>query len=127
MPVPIHKAKIVLAEDEQRHAQPIVARLTGEGHQVQWVTAMRELREAVELTRPDVLVLDVTLDIDGLEYFQAIRFAPEHPRGGVIVLTEAGDVPTRERALQLGAAAVMMKPVDHDLLAETIEDLLSFV
>jgi DNA-binding response OmpR family regulator len=125
--IPIHKARIVLAEDEHRHAQPIVSRLLSEGHEVQWVTAVRELRQAVTDHKPDVLVLDVSLDTDGLEYFQAIRFAPEHPPGGVIVLTEAGDVATRERAQQLGAAAVLMKPVDGDALIETVDDLMSFV
>ena len=127
MPVPIHKAQILLAEDEQRHAAPIVERLTEVGHAVHWVTAMRDLRSAMVEVKPDVLVLDVTLDTDGLEFFQAIRFAPEHPPGGVIVLTEKGDIAMRERAQQLGAAAVMTKPVDGKELVDTVDDLLSFV
>jgi DNA-binding response OmpR family regulator len=127
VPVPIHKARILLAEDEQRHAAPILERLTEVGHAVSWVTAMRELRSAMVEVKPDVLLLDVSLDIDGLEYFQAIRFAPEHPPAGVIVLTEKGDVATRERAQQLGAAAVMSKPIDGDALVETLDDLLSFI
>jgi len=64
---------------------------------------------------------------DGLELFQAIRFAPEHPPAGVIVLTEAGDVPTRERAQQLGAAAVLVKPIRGDELIDVVEDLLTFI
>jgi len=86
-----------------------------------------ELRDAVAEQKPDVLLLDVTLDTDGLESFQAIRFAPEHPPGGVIMLLEPGDIPMLERAQQLGAAAVLMKPVDPDALVEAVDDLLSFV
>jgi DNA-binding response OmpR family regulator len=127
VPVPVHKARILLAEDEQRHAAPIVERLTKVGHAVRWVKAMRDVRAAMTEVKPDVLLLDVTMDTDGLEFFQAIRFAPEHPPAGVIVLTESGDTATRERAQQLGAAAVLMKPIDGDALVETLDDLLSFV
>ena len=63
----------------------------------------------------------------GLELFQAIRFAPEHPRAGVVILIEPGDTGTRERAHQLGAAAVVSKPIRGEELVEAVEDLLSFI
>ena len=88
---------------------------------------MREVRDELNVFEPDVLILDTTLDTDGLELFQAIRFAPEHPRAGVVILTAAGDVPARERAQQLGAAAVMMKPVRSDELVDIVEDLLTYL
>ena len=122
-----HKGRILIAEDELRVAQPLKHSLELAGHRVAWVTEMRELREAIHTEKPDVLLLDVSLDTDGLEFFQAIRFAPEHPPGGVVILTEAGDVATRERAQQLGAAAVLVKPIAEEDLVATVEDLLAFV
>ena len=121
------KGRILVAEDELRVGQPIVNRLELEGHAVHWVRAIRELRDAILADKPDVLLLDVTLDTDGLEFFQAIRFAPEHPPAGVVVLTEPGDTITKERAQQLGAAAVLMKPVDEDKLVTTVDDLLTYI
>ena len=116
-----------LTEDEAAVAQQVINRFTVRGHDVHWAKAVREVRAELPIFEPDVLILDATLDTDGLELFQALRFAPEHPRAGVVILTAAGDIGARERAQQLGAAAVMMKPVRNDELVEIVEDLLTYI
>ena len=121
------RARILVAEDEAAIAKPVIDRLVGDGHDVHWARAVREVRAELPLFEPDVLILDTTLDSDGLELFQAIRFAPEHPRGGVVILIEPGDTITRERAHQLGAAAVVNKPIRGDELVDAVEDLLTFI
>jgi DNA-binding response OmpR family regulator len=123
---PAH-ARILLAEDEASVARPVIERFEGIGHEVHWARAVREVRAELPAFEPDVLILDTTLDTDGLELFQAIRFAPEHPRAGVVILIEPGDTETRERAHQLGAAAVVSKPIRGEELVEAVEDLLSFI
>ncbi|HVC05340.1 MAG TPA: response regulator [Candidatus Acidoferrales bacterium] len=125
--MPPVRARILVAEDEAAVAQQVINRFTLVGHDVRWAKAVREVRAELKSFEPDVLILDATLDTDGLELFQAIRFAPEHPRAGVVILTAAGDVQARERAQQLGAAAVMMKPVRNDELVDIVEDLLTYV
>jgi DNA-binding response OmpR family regulator len=125
--MPPDRVRILIAEDEAAVAQQIINRFTLLGHDVHWSKAVREVRAELKAYDPDVLILDATLDTDGLELFQAIRFAPEHPRAGVVILTAAGDVGARERAQQLGAAAVMMKPVRNDELVEIVEDLLTYI
>ncbi len=125
--MPPARARILIAEDEAAVAQQIINRFTLLGHDVHWARAVREVRGELSSFQPDVLILDATLDTDGLELFQAIRFAAEHPRAGVVILTAAGDVGARERAQQLGAASVMMKPVRNDDLVEIVEDLLTYI
>ena len=125
--MPPARARILIAEDEAAVAQQVINRFTLRGHEVRWARAVREIRAELPVFAPDVLILDATLDTDGLELFQALRFAPEHPRAGVVILTAAGDIGARERAQQLGAAAVMMKPVRNDELVEIVEDLLTYV
>jgi DNA-binding response OmpR family regulator len=120
-------ARILLAEDQASVAAPVVKSLTGAGHEVRWVREMRELRKEMVEYSPDLLLLDTTLETDGLEYFQAVRFAPEHPPAGVVILTPEGDVRTKERALQLGAAAVLSKPLDGDAVVAVVGDLLSMI
>ena len=127
MAMPPERARILVAEDEAAVAQPVIERFTGIGHDVHWARAVREVRAELGAFTPDVLILDTTLDTDGLELFQAIRFAPEHPRAGVVILTEPGDTPTKERAQQLGAAAVVAKPVKGDELVEIVSDLLTYI
>lgn len=118
---------MLLAEDEPTVAHPLVDLLAGEGCEVRWVRAVRDTRELLRSYSPDILLLDVSLDTDGLELFQALRFTPDHPPGGVVVLTEAGETRTRERAQQLGAAAVVTKPVNADRLLAVVDDLMAFI
>jgi len=120
-------ARILLVEDELAPARAATTTLEALGHQVHWVRTVREARQELRDGAWDVLVLDVSLDSDGLEFFQAIRFAPEHPRGGVVILTEAGEIPTKERAQQLGAAGVLAKPLVPEQLAAVVQDLLAFI
>jgi DNA-binding response OmpR family regulator len=125
--MPPERARILLAEDQATVAQPVVSRITAMGHEVHWVRAVRQVRAELSDFAPDLLILDTTLDTDGLELFQALRFSPDHPPGGVVILTEAGDIPTKERAQQLGAAAVLAKPLHGDELVEVVEDLLTYI
>jgi len=121
------RARILLAEDEPKVAQPVINRFKDVGHDVHWVRAVRDVRRELPAFAPDVLILDTTLDTDGLELFQAIRFAPQAPPGGVVILTEPGDIGSRERAHQLGAAAVVSKPIQGDELVDAVADLLTLI
>jgi DNA-binding response OmpR family regulator len=120
-------ARILLAEEHGAVARPLIAHLTSRGHAVRWVRAVRELRSELPTFNPHVLVLDVSLDTDGLEFFQAIRFTPQCPPGGVVALIEPGDTYSRDRANQLGAAAVVSKPVDEDEVSRLVEELMAFL
>ena len=125
--MPPERARILLAEDQASVAQPVLTLFNSSGHDVRWVRAVREVRAQLNEFSPDVLILDTTLDTDGLELFQALRFSPEHPPAGVIILTEPGDISTKERAQQLGAAAVLAKPLRADEIVEVVEDLLTYL
>lgn len=118
------KGSVLLAEAEPTLAKVVSSRLDGEGIAVRWVRTIREARTELTDNPPDLLVLDVALETDGLEFFQALRNRPEAPRGGVVVLTEHSDTHARERAHQLGAAAVMTKPLKVEDVAQVIRDLL---
>ena len=120
-------ATIVVAEGEGSVARTVAAQLEPDGHAVHWVRTVREARERLREGRTDLLLLDVALETDGLEFFQAVRFAPEAPRGGVVVLANREDVAVRERAHQLGAAAVLAKPLRPDELSVVVRDLLEMI
>jgi len=119
--------RILLAEDEGIVARPLIVALRDRGHEVRWVRAVRELRTELPAFSPQLLLLDVTLDTDGLEFLQAIRFTDDCPPAGVVVLADPRDTASRERAHQLGAAAVVSKPVEEAQLVALVEELVSFV
>ena len=119
--------RILLAEDEVIVARPLILALREGGHEVRWVRAVRELRTELPAFAPQVLLLDVSLDTDGLEFLQAIRFTADCPPAGVVVLAESGDTASRDRAHQLGAVAVVNKPVEEAPLLVLIEELVGFL
>lgn len=113
---------VLVVEPDGRVAQAVAARL--EDCRVDWVPSLRAARSHLRESGADVLVLDATTEPESLEFFQAIRFAPEGPRGGAVVLTDPADHRAAELARQLGAARVMARPVRIGELRETILDLL---
>ena len=117
-------ASILVAEDDGSVARSVAAELQPAGHTVRWVRTVRDARAQLREEGADVLVLDVALETDGLEFFQAVRFAPEAPRGGVVVLADKEDIQARERAHQLGAAAVLAKPLRPEELSVVVRELL---
>jgi DNA-binding response OmpR family regulator len=115
---------VLLAEATASVAKAVTSCLDDEGVDVRWVRTIREARQQLADNPPDLLLLDTALETDGLEFFQALRLRPDAPRGGVIVLTDRTDVHSRERAAQLGAAAVVTKPLNPDELAQVVRELL---
>ncbi|WP_373062924.1 sigma-54-dependent transcriptional regulator [Gemmatimonas sp.] len=68
---------------------------------------------------PDVVLLDLRLpDADGLRALEALR--ADDPDLAVIVLTGYADVRTAVAAMQHGAADLLEKPVDLELLAASV-------
>ena len=121
------RGSVLLAEAQPSVAHAVSTRLGADGVDVRWVRTVREARTELQDNPPDLLLLDTALETDGLEFFQALRNRPEAPRGGVIVLTEDSDVHARERAHQLGAAAVVTKPVRPDSVAQVVRELLDCI
>jgi len=115
---------VLLAEAEPAVAKVVTSRLDSDRVEVRWVRTIREARQELADNPPDLLLLDTALETDGLEFFQALRNRPDAPRGGVVVLAEKADVHARERAAQLGAAAVVTKPLNVDDMARAVRELL---
>jgi two-component system catabolic regulation response regulator CreB len=118
---------VLLAEAEPAVAKVVSTRLDEDGVAVRWVRTIREARQEMIDNPPDLLVLDTALETDGLEFVQALRSRPEAPRAGVIVLADRADVHARERAAQLGAAAVVTKPLKVDEVAQAVRELLDCI
>jgi DNA-binding response OmpR family regulator len=121
------RGSVLLAEAEPAVARVVSSRLDTDGVEVRWVRTVREARQQLSDNPPDLLVLDTALETDGLEFFQALRNRPDAPRGGVIVLTDRADLHARERAAQLGAAAVVTKPIKVEEVAQAVKDLLDCI
>jgi DNA-binding response OmpR family regulator len=74
----------------------------------------------VKEDEPEVMILDLKMPgIDGIEVLRRVKNT--HPNVEVIILTGHGSDADREVCLNLGAFAYLQKPVDIDLLSETLK------
>ena len=98
--------RILVVEDEDAIAEPLVAGLQREGFDVDRVaTGAAALDESL---RPDLVLLDLRLpDMDGLDVCRALRQRSAVP---IIVVTARGEESDRVVGLELGADDYVVKP-----------------
>ena len=97
--------RLLVVEDEDAIAEPLVEGLEREGFEVERAATGREALDAAE---PDLVLLDLRLpDMDGLEVCRRLR---ERSRVPVIVVTARGEEVDRVVGLELGADDYVVKP-----------------
>lgn len=124
------KLSVLLAEDNPVNALLVRSALQRGGHEVVHVTNGRALVERAcdrsgEESRFDLVLTDLSMpEMDGIEAIQMIRaYEKSHALKpvAVVVLTADGQARTRDRAMEIGAADYVEKPVDPDVLLQTVE------
>jgi two-component system, OmpR family, response regulator RegX3 len=96
---------ILVVEDEDAIAEPLVSGLRREGYDVSRVATGES---ALEASPADLVLLDLRLpDIDGLDVCRRLR---ERSRVPIIVLTARGEEADRVVGLELGADDYVVKP-----------------
>ena len=113
-------SKVLLVDDEREFVQTLSERLQ-----------MRDMgsavaydgKSALDLVRddePEVMIIDLKMPgIDGMEILKEVK--QTRPEIEVIVLTGHGSEKDRKKCMDLGAFAYMQKPVDINLLSETLK------
>jgi len=117
--------RILIIEDDQKIAFALCVRLKANGYAT-WtagdaITALKNARHH----KPDLILLDISLPCgNGLalaEQFRALR----ETRGTPVIFTTASKDPElRDKALGLGAAGLVRKPYDSEVLLGVIERTL---
>lgn len=109
----IHLMRVLVVEDEDAIATPLVDGLTREGFEV---TRVATGRDALAAEEPDLVLLDLRLpDMDGYEVCRAIRARSDVP---VIMVTARGEEVDRVVGLEIGADDYIVKPFGfRELLA----------
>jgi len=75
--------------------------------------------------RPDIVLMDILMPVmDGLVATQRLRHLPGGDRLPVIVLSAGASELDRQRSLQVGADAFLVKPIDFEELLDRIGALL---
>jgi len=114
-------SRVVLVDDEQEYAQTLSERLLIRDMGAAVVYDGDQALSLVEKEEPEVMVIDLKMPgINGFEVLRRIK--KEHPNVEVIVLTGHGSKEDEETCLKLGAFAYLEKPVDVEILAQTMRE-----
>lgn len=115
--------KTILVADDDASVRTMVGRvLEAEGYTVFFAKTGREAARQFKTEPPDLVLLDLNMpEKDGWEAFE--EMCAVNPMLPVIIITASPY--EYERAVQLGADALMEKPLNLPLLLETIRELLA--
>ncbi len=73
----------------------------------------------------DIILTDINMPImDGLKLVRRIRMDEVHRDVPIVIITTEGGTEDRERALQLGANAYLVKPIQAPDVIGQVKDLL---
>lgn len=112
-------SKVLLVDDEREFVQTLSERLMmrdmGSAVAYDGESALNLIKE----DQPDVIIVDLKMPgIDGLEVLRKVK--EMRPEIEVIILTGHGNEEDRQRCMELGAFAYLQKPLDINVLSETI-------
>jgi len=113
-------SKVLLVDDEREFVQTLSERLlmrdVGSAIAYDGESALNLVRE----DEPEVMILDLKMPgIDGIEVLRKVKTT--HPDIEVIIPTGHGTDIDREQCMGLGAFAYLTKPIDIELLSDTLK------
>ncbi|MBN1659302.1 MAG: response regulator, partial [Anaerolineae bacterium] len=115
-PAPIPSGPWVLvADDEPDVAQLLKYRLERAGYRVTAVTQGKRVVEVARQLQPELITLDLLMDVDGLQVLRQLKDDPQTSKIPVIIVSVISDP---EKGYALGAADYLVKPPSEvDLIA----------
>jgi DNA-binding response OmpR family regulator len=115
-------ARVLVADDDPRHAEGIRRYLVAAGHETVVVHDGRAALDTARRDRPDLLVLDVMMP--GLDGYQVCRTLRQESDILVLMLTARGAESDLLLGLELGADDYLTKPFSPRELVARIRTLL---
>jgi DNA-binding response OmpR family regulator len=118
-----HQTHIAILDDDPSIRSALARLLKEKGMVVNPYATGGQLFEALALEQPDCLILDLQMpEMSGLDVLNRLR-----QQGfciPTIILTAHEEAGSRETCLSAGAAEYLHKPLNADLLTQTIEGVL---
>ena len=116
-------ARILIVDDDTSICRTLSLILEDKGHTVQTANTGKEAIEKCSKTMFDAAILDIKLpDIEGTDLLKALPQATS--KMVKVVFTGYPELKSAVKALNNGADAYLMKPVDPPTLVKTIKEKL---
>lgn len=122
---PSNKCQLLVVDDFDDNLFLITLFFESENYQVESATSGQEALEKLEISRPDIVLMDVRLpDVSGLELTKQIRQKPKLINLPIILVTGDADIQL-EDVLKIGATNLFHKPLDLTALLEQVKTICS--
>ena len=119
----MEKIRLLLVDDEEELVYPMAERLEIRGFKVKVATKWNEALKYFDKKRYNVAIIDIKLP--GMNGFDLMKmFFKLQPDLKVILISGHASEEDKSKALELGASALIVKPVKMNHLIETIKDIL---
>jgi CheY-like chemotaxis protein len=113
---------VLVVEDHADAREAVRCLLEVRGHRVDVAADGPGAVEIALTSCPEVVLVDIGLPgLDGFEVARRIRATDEGKRMRLVALTGYGEVADRQRALECGFDAHLVKPIDPDQLYRLLE------
>ncbi len=115
---------ILIAEDNPTDRTRLEDILRNNGYQVRSVENGAQALEAVERSKPDVVLMDVNMpEMDGFAATRALRDNPETNGIPVVMVTAKGQKADKAWGQMLGAKGYITKPYADDEVLSVVRSL----
>ena len=104
---------ILVVDDDHRVIEFLEKILTAKNYRVHTATNGHEALESISRSRPDLILLDITLpEMDGFEVSTQLKANPETQEIPVIFVSGSSQIDYKERAFEAGAVDYLCKPFE---------------
>ncbi len=116
---------VIIADDDEMVVDIVRTSLEARGHIVGGLSDGKPVSTVVELKRPDVVILDCTMEqVSGIVALRQIRASPTAFATPVMMLTARCSSADEDIAWQAGADDYLRKPFDPEELVMRVEALV---
>uniref|UniRef100_UPI00286E0BED ATP-binding protein n=1 Tax=Chamaesiphon sp. VAR_48_metabat_403 TaxID=2964700 RepID=UPI00286E0BED len=124
--IPSKQKTIEIVDDDLANIETISDYLSAKGYRTIVANDGLKAIEMAQLHHPDAILMDIQMPIlDGLSAIERLRTDPQFADLPIIALTARSKIEDRELCLAAGANEYLAKPVTLQLLASTIQELIT--
>jgi two-component system OmpR family response regulator len=117
--------KVLIVDDDKDMLRGMNIRLKANGYNVVFAADAISAISVARKEEPDTIILDIGLPGgDGFTVMERLKSLLPVAYIPIIILTARDVSGNQERAINAGAYAFLQKPVDNDVLLETIQNAL---
>ncbi len=121
----VQPLRLLIVDSDTAFTQQLVTAAVSRGIQAEISNELTKARDAIALSPPDVVLLDLSLADDLEERFELLaELACQQPPIPTLVFTSAEELPVRVRVARLGGRGFLPKPIAPAQALEAVHQVL---